>query len=141
MVHSTPRFALTMLAGLCVLPAPATGQPLQLPVRGTRTAGLWVTSATQTTLTIRKRDINIYAGADVLSYEVGDAAGASLAQGSVPDNGVTTAGGGAGKLQSQTVKLKLATGYHQLRLTSPNSDAVYDVDAAGARLQWMGGQQ
>jgi len=95
--------------------------------------------ASSQTITILKRDLNIYAGADVLAYELKDAAGAVLQSGSLPDDGITTKGGGAGKVQSKALKLTLAQGYHQLRLTSAGSDCIYDVQLAGGRVQWMGG--
>ncbi len=133
------RAALAGVLALCaLLPAAAAAQQLQLPVRGSRTAGLWVTAATQKVVLL-KRDLNIYAGADVLSYSITDASGAPLHSGSLPDDGVTTKGGGAGTLQHKTLNLSLAPGYHQLKLTSAGSDAVFDLQATGALVMWRGG--
>ena len=135
-----PRRAVVSLATLLaiMLPAAAAAQQLELPVRGSRTAGLWVTAASQKVVLL-KRDLNIYAGADVLSYAIADASGSPLQSGSLPDDGVTTKGGGAGKLQHKTLNLSLAPGYHQVKLTSAGSDSVFDLQATGALVMWRGG--
>lgn len=130
--------ALILSALLLLLPLSAAAQSIKLPVRGTRSAALWVTAPTQT-LTLLKRDMNIYAGADLLVYEVRDAAGTVLHKGSLADDGNAAKGGGAGTLQSASIKLALGAGYHTVRLTSAGSDAVFDLQAVGAKVQWAGG--
>ena len=131
--------AVTFLA-LLLLSSTAAAQQITLPARGSRTVELWVLKATQT-VTLVKRDLNIYAGADILSYELKDAAGEVVQSGALPDDGITAKGGGAGKLQSVTLKPG-AEGYHTLRLTSPQSDCIYDISStvpSGTRVQFKGG--
>ena len=141
----TPRYFVPIVSNLsfillfglaCLWSASAFAQSISLPVRGNMTVSLKVSANTKQ-LTLLKRDLNIYAGADVLSYELRTSAGSLVKKGQLADDGIITKGGGKGKLQK--LILPISAGTYRLVLTNSGSDCIFDVQASDALIFWNKG--
>ena len=109
------------LSVVCGLSQPIHAQSLSTPIRSSRVAVLRITQTTQQ-LTLLKRDLNIYSGADILQYEVKDVSGTVLHKGQIVDDGNSRKGGGRGRVQSKSISLKLKLGYYTFHVANNGSD-------------------
>jgi len=137
------RQVLTTLAAVAAAFCAATGHSATLPpvVRGAKTVLLQVEPG-PLKLTLYKRDLNIYDGADELVALLYDAARRPVATLAIPDDGQPLKGGGPGELQSAqtTVECKGGGVYRLMVSQVSHSDAVFGLETSAERCVVAGGE-
>jgi len=110
-------------------------------VRGAKTVLLQVEPG-PLKLTLYKRDLNIYDGADELVALLYDAARRPVATLEIPDDGQPLKGGGPGELQSAqtTVECKGGGVYRLMVSQVSHSDAVFGLETSAERCVVAGGE-
>ncbi|MFP4250914.1 MAG: BNR-4 repeat-containing protein [Armatimonadota bacterium] len=121
--------ALIILAGLAV--SGATAATIPPVVRGEQ-ALMLLPEPGPLTVTISKRDMNIYEGADDLVADLYDPRRLHLARVEIPDDGVTGKGRHATEVQTATMQIDAdAPGAYRLVISSPTrGDFVHGVETS-----------
>ena len=118
------------IATALVAPAAALGQAkLPTVIRGARTVHLWPPASGSLTVTVLKRDLNIYAGADTMALSLLDPMRRQVGAATLPDDGNTGKGPKGTKVLTTTFKVSAAVpGAYKLRVGAcASSDCVFGV--------------
>lgn len=112
---------------------PAAATELPVFMRGNRS--LLILSSTSLSLTLKKRDLNIYANGDPLHALLLDSERHEIARLDLPDDGIAEAGGGLGVEQQVSIDLEApgASGPYVLQI-SGNGDAIYGLETSAPQL-------
>lgn len=124
-----------LVAALILTAGCAAGWAGAIPpgVRGARNVSLLIEPG-PLTITILKRDLNIYEGEDALTADLFDPLGRVIATLAIPDDGVATKAGHAPELQSATVTVDAeVAGIYRLAVRAPG-DAVFGMETSAAKF-------
>ncbi len=132
------------VAAVILLAAPVSGQAqakLPTAVRGAHTVYIWPPSSGTLSVTVTKRDLNIYAGKDELQVTLLDPTRRQVAKAVLPDDGNTGKGPAGTKVLSAALKVNaVVPGAYKLRVGAcASSDCVFGLQTNGPGLVVEGG--